>query len=300
MRPAAETLLPPLGAIPQVAGTPDRGRARFSPVVWLNLVCLDAPIVAVTWQWFFGQCFHLRVEWPARVALFLTAWIIYLADRLGDALRVDQDEEMSWRERFCYRHRNAWWCGLAVVALLDGWTVATYLNRALLPFGVALALASATYLAINYWLGKWWRRLPLKEFCIGLLFAAGTAFSLRPVADGPLLAAFLLFALLCILNCVCIAVWELELDLAQGKDSIATCWPHLGERLRFFTRALAVVSLCVALLRWTSPVLAGAVGTSALLLGGLDLAQRLWRRDERTALADLVLLTPLVFYLWAL
>lgn len=285
----------PVPVVRRARGT----RTRYTAVAWLNLLCLDAPLVAVTWQWFFAHSFHLQVGWPARVALFLTAWLIYLADRLGDALILDAESEKSWRAQFCSRHRRAWWVGLIAVGLLDGWTVLR-LDREMVVFGAALALASGAYLVVNYWLGKLWRRLPLKECCIGFLFAAGTVFSLRPALSFAFVAAFLLFTLLCILNCLCIAAWEIELDLAQGKHSMATRWPHLSQRLRAATWGLALVSLLAALGRWTPSVLAGAVGFSALLLGGLDLRRDFWSRDERTALADLVLLTPLLFFLFAL
>jgi hypothetical protein len=40
------------------------------------------------------------------------------------------------------------------------------------------------------------------------------------------------------------------------------------------------------------------MASSALLLIALDLLRPVISRDERTALADLVLLTPLVIFLW--
>ena len=55
------------------------------PVVWLNLVCLDAPLVSVAWLWLFARTFHATVDPVNCAALFLTAWLIYLADRLADS-----------------------------------------------------------------------------------------------------------------------------------------------------------------------------------------------------------------------
>jgi hypothetical protein len=62
------------------APSPLDAGARYSPVVWLNLLCLDAPIVAVTWQWLFARTFGAHLNLSLRVLLFLTAWLIYLAD----------------------------------------------------------------------------------------------------------------------------------------------------------------------------------------------------------------------------
>ena len=53
--------------------------AGYSPVVWLNLLCLDAPIVAVTWQWLFGRTFGAHLDFPLRALAF--------SDRLADLPR---------------------------------------------------------------------------------------------------------------------------------------------------------------------------------------------------------------------
>ena len=51
-------------------------RAAYSPVVWLSLVCLDAPIVAVAWQWLFARVFGAHLTLSLCFLLFLTAWLI--------------------------------------------------------------------------------------------------------------------------------------------------------------------------------------------------------------------------------
>ena len=71
-----------------------------SPLLWLNLVCLDAPLVAICWQWIFAYNFHLSVPPGHRAALFLTAWLIYLADRFGDSLSLVAGQPNSARQQF--------------------------------------------------------------------------------------------------------------------------------------------------------------------------------------------------------
>ena len=46
-------------------------RAAYSPVVWLNIFCLDAPIVAVSWQWLFAHTFQAHLDLALRGLLFL-------------------------------------------------------------------------------------------------------------------------------------------------------------------------------------------------------------------------------------
>jgi len=84
--------------LPSGAACASAGARRCYPWIWLNLVCFDAPLVAASWQWLFAHTFKLEIEHGARVALFLTAWLIYLADRYADAAALDEDEQKSLRQ----------------------------------------------------------------------------------------------------------------------------------------------------------------------------------------------------------
>jgi hypothetical protein len=221
----------------------------------LNLVCLDAPIVAVTWQWLFARSFHLPISVPERVALFLTAWLIYLADRLGDALSLRDGNEKSLRERFCRRHRGEWPLLLAGVGLFDGWVAFRYLDAHLLRVGLLVGCAAALYLLVNYSLGRIWRALPVKEFSVGLLFAVGTVAAFLPFSRFDFYLSFLLFAALCSFNCISIAVWERELDEVQRKHSLATRWPGAQRYLRLSAISLAVFCAVCALTKQPGRVL---------------------------------------------
>src|SRR5205809_7377155 len=97
-----------------------RARAVLrSPLLWLNLVCLDAPLVAICGQWIFSRSFHLSVPIGHRAALFLTAWIIYLADRFGDSLSLVTGQPKSVRQQFCCRHKGIWLVSIFCVAVID-------------------------------------------------------------------------------------------------------------------------------------------------------------------------------------
>jgi hypothetical protein len=284
-------------------GLLDRARleTRFSPFVWLNLVCLDAPIVAVTWQWLFARSFHVPLAMPSRVALFLIAWLIYLADRFVDTLSLAREDPKSLRQQFCQRHRFEWMALLVATALFDSWLVLRYLDARTFFVGLVIGALSLVYLATNYWLGKIWRIIPAKEMCVGFLFATGTLAALIPKVEhwsASFVTSFLLFAFLCSLNCISIAAWERALDQAQGKNSLATCWPGIGRYLKASALVLAGSCVAVALITRSQAGLCVCIGTSASLLGGLDLMRDIIPPDERTALADLVLLAPLVFALF--
>src|SRR5205085_553174 len=90
--------LPELVAEPVSSAT---GRSGYSPVVWLSLLCFDAPIVAVAWQALFARTFGAHLHLSIRALLFLTAWLIYLADRFADTIKLPAGSPISLRHRFC-------------------------------------------------------------------------------------------------------------------------------------------------------------------------------------------------------
>ena len=289
---------------PEVAEPPPpvAGRAAHPPVVWLSLLCLDAPIVAVAWQWLFAHTFGAQLSFSLRGLLFLTAWLIYLADRFADTIRLPANAPISLRHQFCREHMIGWWVAIVIAFLIDVWLALRSLDLQMLLLGGTLAALCACYLIANHSLGGKWRPLPMKEKTIGILFAAGT--TLGVIAELPGLTisfgvAVLLFAILCTYNCLSIAAWERELDAAQGKATFMTSWPLAARGLKTIGYALTLVAIgCGVFWHFAWPLWLCLAG-SAFLLVRLNLSHHL-PRDNRTALADLVLLTPLAALLFSL
>jgi hypothetical protein len=290
-----------------------RTAQRAVPTIWLNLFCLDAPLVALAWLWLFARTFQVPLQGGNAVALFLTAWLIYLADRFADASNLKPGSPRSLRQEFCLRYREFWIATLALVAGFDAYVI--WRTTALQTFlvGAIVGTLALVYLVVNHPLGLIWRSLPAKELAIGTLFAAGTVVALLPhipSAPGFVFAA-IGFAALCSLNCISIAGWERELDRAQQKVSIATRHPGIARYVGAICLPLALAAFGLAIgFRSAAPIFA-CIGGSALLLRWLNASsgieegrftnrplrfanRRSLGADERTALADLVLLTPLV------
>ena len=266
---------------------------RQRPLLWLNVVCLDAPLVAISWQWLFANSFHVTVPSPARVALFLTAWLIYLIDRLADSHSVRASAEKSMRQAFCLRHIKIW-IGLAIViATLDGAVVLARLDQKLILKGAILGSIALVYLTVNSRFSQIWETIPLKEVAVGFLFASGTLLvfvAKFSIAKSTWVIVAFLFAVLCSLNCISIAVWERDLDRSQRKHSFATRFSKIGFWVRLFCGMVSLATLAAAIVDRDLMALAACLALSAILLATLDsLSIHL---DERTALADLVLLTP--------
>jgi hypothetical protein len=278
-----------------------RGRPRTAqravPTLWLNLVCLDAPLVAVAWLWLFARTFQVRLQIGNGLALFLTAWLTYLADRFADASSLKPNSPRSLRQNFCLRHREIWIATVALVAGFDAYVI--WRTTALQTFFVGAVVGSLAlvYLVVNHPLGLIWRSLPAKELAIGTLFAAGTIVALLPLPALPpsFAIAVFTFAALCSLNCISIAIWERELDRAQRKISIATRHPVVARHVRSVCFFLAFTAFGLAIGLHSATPLFICVGISALFLAWLNASRSLAAStDQRTALADLVLLTPII------
>ena len=231
--------------------SPRREKATASALIWLNLVCLDAPIVAVVWLWLFARTFHVPVDPGNAVALFLTAWLIYLADRLADALSLKAGLPCSLRQDFCLRHREIWISALLLIGAFDLYVIWRSIDAGTFFAGSVIGVLALIYLALNYPRGLIWRWLPAKELAIGLLFTAGTLVALLPgvpPVSTPFIASGLAFAALCSLNCISIARWERQLDWDQRKVSVATRHPGLARQAGRISVGLALVSLVMAMI----------------------------------------------------
>ena len=282
---------------PEVAAPPPAlaGRVAYSPVIWLSLLCLDAPLVALAWQWLFAQTFGARLNFSLRALLFFTAWLIYLADRFADTIRLPPDAPISLRHRFCRKHITGWWVAIVVIFVVDLSLAFLTLDLQLFLLGGTLAAICALYLFANHSLGGKWRPLPVKEKAIGILFAAGTTLAVIAKLPGLTISfgiAVLLFAILCTYNCLSIAAWERELDAAQGKATFMTSWPLAARALKAIGYAITLAAIGFGIFWHFALPLWLCLAGSAFLLVRLNASAHL-PRDNRTALADLVLLTPL-------
>jgi hypothetical protein len=272
------------------------GRLSYPPIVWLNLFCLDAPIVAVVWQWFFARVFGAQLDFPVRFLLFLTAWLIYLADRFADTIALPPQAPISLRHQFCRDHMIGWWIAIVIIFLVDLFIALRTLDLQMFLLGGTLAALCALYLFLNHSLGGKWPLLPLKEKAIGILFAAGTALGVIAHLPGLTVSfgvALLLFAILCTYNCLSIAAWERELDVAQGKVTFMTGWPSASRALTGIGYGLILVAIVFGIIWHFALPLWLSLAMSAFLLVRLNRSEQL-PRDQRTALADLVMLSPLL------
>jgi hypothetical protein len=275
------------------------GRPRWWQ--WATILSLDAPIVAVLWQWMLAVTVGVDLGWQHGFLLAAIAWMVYAADRWIEGFLLAPAQVRTQRHWFYQRWRWQSFAVWLVVAVLGLFVALTRLTRSELLGGALLCLPVLTYL-FSHQLAH--RKLPWrapKEICIAVFFSVGSAyFTCLHAADAwrQLSVPFALFASLCLANCSLIAAWEIEVDRLHGQTSLVLQFP----RARIFVRLLPWGTAAVAI--WFLQGESGALRTattcaacSGVLLGLLDLKHRVLGRQLARALAYVALMTPLIPWL---
>jgi hypothetical protein len=243
--------------------------------LWMNLLSLDAPLVALVWQDFLARCYPTLLLPAGRCVLGLTVWAIYIADRLLDVRGVAADGEPR-HHRFYREHRRAWGAVLAAVIAADLLVTILWLRPAVFVHGLAVAGASIVYLSV--FTGSGSRLVFWKKSFAAILFSAGVfvvASVNTPGSTYPLLWPGAVFTAVCAGNLVLIDRWK------RQHSTMAACAALFS---------FAVLCALVGQSRWYVAV--------ALSSAGLAAIARWTRRfsiEARRVLADVALFTPLLF-----
>lgn len=276
---------------------------RYPLWMWWNLLSLDAPTVVWVWALFFAHA--LRIPFPGleSTVLTVTVWIIYVSDRLLDALRRSPDVAYSDRHNFHARYRYAILGALLPITLATIWISLTRLSAQDRAVGLVMCGVVSIYLlAIHAIPDRVIRWFP-KELFVGAVFAAGAAIPAWMHASESrraLIPAVILFAGLCGLNCIAIECWEHHRGKRQGEKRPYWLIQLANSRIIQIAAILIVGAGFIAALEAHNVEqveLAGATAVSLSLIALLD-----WRSDGFSpqvlrVLADAALLTPAIFLL---
>jgi hypothetical protein len=259
--------------------------------LWPNVLNLDAPLVAVLWQFLLAKSMLVRLNPYEPWALGLAVWLIYIADHLIDTARPASGEWEAPRKLFFRRHwRQGLGLGFAV-----GLALLVCGNRLLwtstVRGGLQLAVGVAGYFSLIHLTPARWRIRWPREVAVALLFTLGT-FGAVWLANGrnlaPLALPAAIFMVLCWTNCSLIETWEWE---AGGS-----CELHAPNRAaRWVARHVAVVGgaiACCAALQPSAFAMAGLMSAAALWL--LALKRKAIPIRFMSPAADLALCSPVV------
>ena len=142
---------------------------------WANVVSLDAVAVGLLWQLLYTTQFCQRFPAVYELAIIgLSIWLVYTADRLFDAIRLDRTRPHTFRHRFHAAHQaqltTIWFVALAVDTLL----IVRFAHESQLRWGcsaIAIVVAYVTGIHLIRNASSWFP----KELQAGMLFAFGVS-----------------------------------------------------------------------------------------------------------------------------
>ena len=270
-----------------------------SPLLWLTLLSLDAPAVAVLWQILFARCFHVRLRSSITLLLALVVWLIYVADRFLDTLIVPDQGIEPIRHRFYRRRRWAFALPFSGVFLLAGWLAWTRIEPRTFRNGLIILLAVGVYFFLVHLRRPGKDAWVPKEMLVGILFGLGTCFPVwEHLESGSLrlLSPFLVFTVLCWLNCAAIesSEWARLRHHRLGRPHPWTIW--LGRHMTLAASATALAAAGILLAggaNWRLPVAEILSGVAFMLL---DFRGEKISLEKFRVLMDVALFTPVLFF----
>jgi hypothetical protein len=266
------------------------------PWLWPNVLGLDAPVVAVAWQWLFARVFGADLPAVFHLILGLSVWCVYLADRLYDSIRAPSIGSQTDRLGFTQRHFAGLLCVALTAAVANLFLIIRYVPRSLILTGLITAALLGVYYLIRLKGNARLASAAPREILCGMIFGLGCVIAPHAfLAKGGWDYSFaaILLGFVCSANCILISVWEKEEDIACNSHSIASSPSRLIPHLAHALTGLIILAATMAFIGpWQIHF---AVCLSALSLRMmLHFENRLSKRTLRV-LADAVLLSPLLF-----
>lgn len=249
------------------------------PWLWLNVLSLDAPCVALVWQDFVHRCYPSALSPAARLALGLTVWAIYLADRLIDTQHPAAENE-SARHTLYRQYSTTTKALLAIVVCADSLIALLWLRPSVLSSGLLPGAAVIGYLTV---FARWrMGQTRYKQFCAAVLFTIGVFLVAWMQFTSPwrtLGWPAAAFFILCFGNLALIERWEHGPSNSRGWIAMLL---------------VTLLAACLGRSQWYQGLAAGAIGLAILDFLNTTFSTTTMKEDLRRVLADAVLLVPLL------
>ena len=240
--------------------------------LWPNILAFDAVAVAIVWQRALAHIYH-PIDWDITLVLAFTVWGVYLGDRWLDSRKPTSQQ--AERHRIPARH-PIFFVATATVALLSAVITAwVRLEHYILFKGIVIGSFTVAYFIIVHFSPYLKHLKGLKELLVGVVFTMGIA--LPFLHEHHVIPAIIGLSGLLLWNCILISIWEHD--------------PHSPS---LFSTMSFIASLAIVIGIVTSPI-APALILSLILLLTLHLLRHRLGKSALRVLADLVLLTPILF-----
>lgn len=250
------------------------------------------------WQLSLSRDLQSRLSPWEPLALGLAIWALYAADHVFDALRGKSSIREPGRKAF---HRVHWQLMAVLAVCSAAGSVAitlSSLSGTILISGLAIGAFVLLYFVSVHSIPARWRGFWPREAAVALGFGLGTFMPLVPAGSLPsaaLVAASVVFFLLCWLNCCAVETWEWQRSgrPADGTPHASTQW--IAHHLSLLAIGVGGGALLVALWigRGSELGMAGFSSGAALCL--LSQSQDLFSDSILVVSADLALCVPLLF-----
>ena len=272
----------------------------FRLLLFIDALSLVAPLVAIVWQFSLSRDLESRLSPWEPLALGLAIWALYAADHVFDALRGDSSLREPGRKAF---HRVHWQV-MAVLAICSGAgslaITLSSLGDTIFVSGLAIGAFVLVYFVSVHSIPFRWRGFWPREAAVALGFGLGTFMPLVPAGRLPsaaLVAASIVFFLLCWLNCCAVETWEWQRSGCpyEGTPHRSTQW--IADHLSGLAIGVGTGALLIGLSLGRSSELGLAGFSSGAALCLVSQGQDLLSDSILGVSADLALCVPLLFSL---
>lgn len=186
--------------------SPNRAPTRIPWWLWINVLSLDAPLIAIIWQAALARVHRVFLQPGCYVALGLTVWVIYMIDRVLDSFGKKEEHLLTARHVFYRRHRKLYMTVIIPVATAFLLKSALWeIPAGLMWRGLALGFAVAMYLL--HYTARHHRPL----YITGNLMTCVAGFSLMALFPVPLPFQMLFGAIL-----AAMMLMSLNRSMSQG------------------------------------------------------------------------------------
>ncbi len=184
----------------------------------LNLLSIDVAIGAMCSAVFFAHIFEADITYYSIISLGLSVWIIYTADHLLDAKKMESLATTN-RHRF---HQQYFQLLLVLMIIVGGLNtiIIFYIRKPALITGIVLITLVMLYLLIQHSLKF------LKEIFVAIVYTAGVL--LPALSNTELIwrdwpwVVIIQFLLVALLNLIMFSWFDYESDLKDNRVSFVT------------------------------------------------------------------------------